>query len=210
MSHCRVISLALRASMLCRELTDHDRPTASKQYKLSACGSFHVKSTQVTNRLPQNWMISCEIVVPMEISIAAKFHWFMATRVLRADIQSCQKTSFLARSCLWKSGITSTLIELQSSFYAHFKANKMPFPTTYYTNTFSTVVFKVFKFDLWLCISQNAVFWFFLNILCAWNYYLKHLQISNWDCNGIGFCEAVYCEGSLHLYWWGNFKQHVS
>jgi hypothetical protein len=39
----------------------------------------------------------CEIVVPMEIlSIPAKFYCFMATRVLRADIQSCQKNSFFS------------------------------------------------------------------------------------------------------------------
>jgi hypothetical protein len=66
----------------------------------------------------------------------------MATTFFRADIQSRQKTSFLAQVVLKKSGITSALIEIQSSFYAHFKANKMPFPMTYYTNTFSTVMFS--------------------------------------------------------------------
>jgi hypothetical protein len=36
---------------------------------------------------------------------------------------------------------------------------------------------------LWPYISQNVVFClFFLNIFCACNYYLKHLQISSWDC----------------------------
>jgi hypothetical protein len=38
----------------------------------------------------QNWMIFCEIVVPTEIRIPAKFYCFMATRFLRADIQSCK------------------------------------------------------------------------------------------------------------------------
>jgi hypothetical protein len=31
---------------------------------------------------------------------------------------------------------------------------------------------------------------FVKKIVCACNYYLKHIQISSWDCNGIGFCEA--------------------
>jgi hypothetical protein len=44
---------------------------------------------------PQNWMNFCEIVIPMEISIPAKFYCFMATRFLRADILSCQETNFL-------------------------------------------------------------------------------------------------------------------
>jgi hypothetical protein len=35
------------------------------------------------------------------------------------------------------------------------------------------------------------------HILFACNYYLKHLQISSWDCNGLGFCEAFYVK-SLH------------
>jgi hypothetical protein len=105
-------------------------------------GSFHVKSTQVTTWPPQNWMIFCDIVVPMEISIPVKFYCFIATRFLTADIQSCPKTRFLGTSCLRKSGISSALIEMQSSFYAHFKANKMPFPMTYYTDIFSTVTFS--------------------------------------------------------------------
>jgi hypothetical protein len=65
-------------------------------------GSFHVKSTQVTTRPPQNWMTFCEIVVPMEISIPAKFSCFMNTRFLRADIQRCQKLVFWAQVVLEK------------------------------------------------------------------------------------------------------------
>jgi hypothetical protein len=58
----------------------------------------------------------CEIVVPMEISIPAKFYCFMATKFFRSDIQSCKKKLvFLATSCLRKSGITSASIEKQSS-----------------------------------------------------------------------------------------------
>jgi hypothetical protein len=78
----------------------------------------------------------------MELSIPAKFYCFMATTFLRADIQTCQKTNFLGTGCFRKSGITSALIEIQSSFYAHFKANKMPFPMIYYTNIFRTVIIK--------------------------------------------------------------------
>jgi hypothetical protein len=86
----------------------------------------------------------------MEISIPAKVYCFVATRFLPADIQSCQKKlSFFSTSCLRKSGIPSALIEIQSSFYAHFKANKMLFPMTYSTNIFSTVMF---------CRSSNLTF----------------------------------------------------
>jgi hypothetical protein len=102
----------------------------------------------------------CEILVPMEINITAKFYCFMATR---ADIQSCQKTRFLATSCLRKSGITSALIEIQSSFYAHFKANKMPFPVSYYTSILSTVMFSRssnLTFDLvFLKMLQGVRLW---------------------------------------------------
>jgi hypothetical protein len=87
-------------------------------------------------------MIFCETAVPMEIRIPAKFYCFMATRFLRADIQNCQKISFLGTRCLGKSGITSAVIEIQSLFYADVKANKIPFPTTYYTNIFRTVMFS--------------------------------------------------------------------
>jgi hypothetical protein len=70
--------------------------------------------------------------VPMVISVPAKFYCIMETRCLTADIQNCQKTCSVGISCLRKSSITCALIEIQSSFYAHFKANKMPFPMTYY------------------------------------------------------------------------------
>jgi hypothetical protein len=132
----------------------------------------------------------------MDRSIPANFYCFMTTKFLRADIQSCQKTHFFGTSCLRKSGITSVIIEIQSSFYTHFRANKMPFPMTCYTNIFSTVIFSR---------SSNLTFdpvflkMHYFNFgggdtLCVRKYYLKHLQISSWDCNGIGFCEAFYCE----------------
>jgi hypothetical protein len=90
-----------------------------------------------------------EIVDPMEISIPAKFYRFMATTFLRPDIQSFKKTCFLATSCQRKSGITSALNEIQSSFYAHFKANKMPFPIDLLHQYIQhSYVFKVFRFDL--------------------------------------------------------------
>jgi hypothetical protein len=116
-----------------------------------------------------------ETVVPKEISIPAKFYCFMATRFFRADIRSCQPV-FRAQVALEKSGITSGLIEIQSLFYAHFKANKIPFPVTCYTQ--HRYVFKVLKSDL---VFLKKGYFNFLNILCASNYYLKHLQISRWD-----------------------------
>jgi hypothetical protein len=100
----------------------------------------------------------------------------MATTILRADIQSRKKNSFFGTSCLRKSGITSALIAIQSMFYAHFKANKMPFLMTCYTNIFSTVMFSrssnlTFTFDLvFLRMRYFNVF----NMLCTCNYYLKY------------------------------------
>jgi hypothetical protein len=89
------------------------------------------KSTEVrTRRLPQNWMMFCEIIVPVEKHIPVKFYFFMTISFLRADIQICQKYRFFGTSCLRKGDITSTLIEAQSSF-AYFKDNKVPFPVTY-------------------------------------------------------------------------------
>jgi hypothetical protein len=70
--------------------------------KINEVGLFHVRSTQVTTWPPQNWMIYCEIVVPVEISIPAKFYCFMATSFLSEDIQSCQKTRFSAQVVLYK------------------------------------------------------------------------------------------------------------
>jgi hypothetical protein len=66
----------------------------------------------------------------------------MVTRFRRADVQKCQETLFLGTSCLRKNGISSAIIETQGSFYAHFKANKMPFPMTYYTSILSKLCFQ--------------------------------------------------------------------
>jgi hypothetical protein len=131
-------------------------------------------------------------------------HWIFESRHLKLS----KKLVFLATSCLIKSGVTSALIERESSFFAHFKANKIPFIMTYYTEIFSTVMFsRSSNLTVDLVFLKMRYFNFcFLNILCACTYYLKHLQISSWDCNGTGFCEAFYCKESLHLYRWGNFK----
>jgi hypothetical protein len=107
-------------------------------------------------------MIFGEIVIPMDISIAAKFYCFMTTRFLTADIQIVKKRVFFGTICIRKSGITFARLEIQSSFYAHFKANKMPFPMNYYANIFSTVMFlksSYLTFDL--VFIKNAVFYFF-------------------------------------------------
>jgi hypothetical protein len=147
-------------------------------------------------------MIFCDIVVPIEISIPAKFYCLIATKFLTADIQSCQKMRFVGKSCLRKSGITSARIQIQSSFYAHFKANEIPFPITCYTNTFSTVNYRrSSNLTFYLVFLKMRYFNFFeKNILCACIYYLKRLQVSSWDCSGFGVCETFYCEESLHLY----------
>jgi hypothetical protein len=140
------------------------------------------------NLTPSELNDFCEILVPMEISIPAKFYCFMATRFLRADIQNCQKTCVLATSCLRKNSMTSALVEIRSSFYANFKANKMPFPLTYWTNIFSRVVFSRssnLTFDLVFYKMQYSNF-LEKNLLCACNYYLKHLANIKlglqWDC----------------------------
>jgi hypothetical protein len=125
-------------------------------------------------------MIYCEIVVTMEISISAKFSCFMSTRLLRADIQNCRKT-FFGTHCLRKSGIISALIHIQNSFYAHFKANKTPFPMIYYTNIFSTVMFSRSPnliFDLGF-VKMRYFNFFGKNTLCACNNYLKYMKISS-------------------------------
>jgi hypothetical protein len=94
-------------------------------------------------------MISCEIVVQMQVSIPAKFYCFMATSFLTAYIQSCQRTCFLAQVFLEKTSITSALIEIWSSFYPLFNVNKMPFPVNLLHQYIQhSYVLKVFEFDL--------------------------------------------------------------
>jgi hypothetical protein len=142
-----------------------------------------------------------EMVVPMGISILAKFYCFKATRFLRADIQSCQKTRFLATSCLRKSGITSALIEIQSSFYAHFKANKMPFIVIYYTNIFSTVMFsRSSNLTLTFYFSKCGVLIFLKKYIVCILLLFKTLANIKLGLQWIGFCEAFYCEESHHSY----------
>lgn len=59
------------------------------------------KINTVTTHALQNWMIFCETVVQMEISIPAKFYFFIAIRFFTADFQSCQKI-FWAQAVLGK------------------------------------------------------------------------------------------------------------
>jgi hypothetical protein len=85
----------------------------------------------------------------MEISIPVKLYCFMAARILKADTKINKKIlSFLALSWLWKTGITFTLIEVQTLLYVHSKANKMSFPIIC-CNIFITAMFQGHKFDLW-------------------------------------------------------------
>jgi hypothetical protein len=97
----------------------------------------------------------------------------LATGFLRADIQSCKKIHFLGTGSRRKSGITSAVIEIQSSFYAHFKAKKLPLSVTYYTNIFSKAVnsrSSNLTFDL-VFLKMRYFNFFSLNILRACNYY---------------------------------------
>jgi hypothetical protein len=110
---------------------------------------------------PHNWMIFCEITVPNEISIPAKFYCFMATRFWTADIKFVKKHVFFGTGCLREIGVSSVWIEIHSSFYAHFKANEMPFPMTYYTNVFSTLMYprsSYFTFDLYFSECSILIF----------------------------------------------------
>jgi hypothetical protein len=103
----------------------------------------------------------------MEICIPAKMYCFITTRLLTADIQRCQKTRYWPQVVLEKSGITSAMIDIQSSFYAHFKASKMPYPMTYCTNIFSTVMFSGssdLTFDL-VFLKMRCLL-FFKHIIC--------------------------------------------
>jgi hypothetical protein len=67
---------------------------------------------------------------------------------------------------------------------------------THYTNIFSTVMFSRSSYLIFDLVFLKMRYFHFLkkNLFYAGNYYLKHLQISHWDCSGIGFCEAFYCE----------------
>jgi hypothetical protein len=106
--------------------------------------------------------------------------------------------------------ITSALTETQSSFYSYLKANTMTLPMTYYTNIFSILKFSSLHIlTLTMYFSKGGTLIGLKKILCACNYYLTYLQTSNWDSNGIRFHDAFYCNESLHLYWWGNLKQHI-
>jgi hypothetical protein len=67
-----------------------------------------------------------------------------------------KKPQFLGTSCFRKSGITSVLIEIQTHFLLISKLIKCLFQWPI-TPIFSTVVFKVSKFDLWPCISQTDI-----------------------------------------------------
>jgi hypothetical protein len=82
----------------------------------------------------------------------------MATRILRADIQSCQIAVFWGTSSPTECGINSTLTGI---FYAHVKANKMPTAMTYYTNILSTIMFAKssnLTFDLVFLKMQYLIF----------------------------------------------------
>jgi hypothetical protein len=80
----------------------------------------------------------------------------MATTILKADIQSCQKN--VQARIHRKIGLTSAVIETQGSFYAHFKArNTLSNDLLQQYNQHSYVT-KVSKSVICPCISQNVLF----------------------------------------------------
>jgi hypothetical protein len=150
----------------------HDLNLGSPEYEVGtrlarhSVKSFRVKSTQVTTRPPQNWMIFCEIV-PVETNIAVKFYCFMATRFFTADIQSYQKTRFLATSCLRKSGITSALMQIQTHFMLISKLIKCDFQWPVTPIHSSQLCFQGLKiWPLTLYFSECFILIFLKNIVC--------------------------------------------
>jgi hypothetical protein len=96
------------------------------------------KKNTFPTRLPQVWIPFCEIEIILKISIHDKSYCFMATSILRADIQKLSQNSFCRHklpSRMWHNFFP---LKTQSSFYAHFKVNKLCFPITCYTNTYIT------------------------------------------------------------------------
>jgi hypothetical protein len=67
-----------------------------KSNKSHSMSKQHRKETFLTWPLRIGWVF-CEIIFPVEKSIPAKFSCCMATRILRPQIQSFQKTIFLAQ-----------------------------------------------------------------------------------------------------------------
>jgi hypothetical protein len=128
------------------------------------------------------------------------------------QIPKClRKSCSSGTNCLRKNGLTSALIEKESSFCNHFEANKMYFPMTCYTEKFSAVMFSRSSdsnFDF--VFLKMWYFNFLKNILFAYNCYLKYPQISSWDWSRFGFCEEFWYGEPLQLNWWGNFKQLFS
>jgi hypothetical protein len=123
-------------------------------------GSFHIKSTQKRNisnlthsKLndflwnystdAQNYPDICMAVWPLDLESR---HWELSKEII------------FGISCIRKRSISSVLIETQSSFYAHFKANKMTFPIILFTNILQNYVFKVLRSDFRPCISQGVAF----------------------------------------------------
>jgi hypothetical protein len=110
------------------------------------CASEQQKQ-DVSNPIHSELDIFCEILAPMKPGVRTEFYCYMVARSLRTDILICQENSVLGKYILekWHS---LYLIEVQSLFYAHFRANEMPFSLTSFTIIFSLLVFRIFKFDI--------------------------------------------------------------
>jgi hypothetical protein len=74
---------------------------------------------------------------------------------------------------------------------------------TCYISMFCAVMFsRPSNLNMALCFSKCGIFIFLKKktyIVCMYCY-LKHLQMSSWDCSGTGLCEAFYSEVSLLMY----------
>jgi hypothetical protein len=73
----------------------------------------------------------------MDVSIPAKFYSLWSLSFREQTSIAVKKLVFLGINCLGKSVMTSALINTHNPFFAHFKANKMSIPVTYYTNLFA-------------------------------------------------------------------------
>jgi hypothetical protein len=83
-------SVSTEVIILCKEFT-HTWNFTVHLFNNITVEPFRIKSTQVTTRPPSEVNDFFEIVVPIEISIPAKFYCVVTTIFLTADIQNCKK-----------------------------------------------------------------------------------------------------------------------
>lgn len=176
--------------------------SVSMQIMQKIHASFHTKSTKkdISNPTPSaldNFLRGCS---PNGDLYSCQTLLLYGHQNSESRHQKVSKSlSFLDTSCLRQNGITSALIETQSSLYVHFKANKMSFPMICY-NIFTTVMFPRSSNSTYDIVFLKQQYFKVFNILCAHYYYLKHLLLSRLHCSGIRVCKVFSCEQSLHSY----------